>query len=531
MSLSDEEILRLNRILHDLEEGMLSSDEVQNLENWLKSSEDARRYYVQRRMLISGLMRMSDEAQLDGVNHFWEKQETVYKFLIIGGIGLVFAFIAFLSFEWDKGARRNFVDIDVEHSDAGCAILMEVVDVEWDGGEGVVGAPLSKGRLALRAGLARLEFYSGASMTLEAPCEVELLGVDEARCLRGRVRVRVSPHARGFRLHAPDARLVDLGTEFGVMVDEGGRSEVHVFEGEVDVYPGLKGDGGRINLTSGRLWSLSTGEIEEGARRGEFVDGRGLRSRSRAYSEHRVKKWREKMKQIEEDKRVIVCYLFENDVEEDRTLRNGGFQATEATHGSVVGARWTEGRWPGKRALQFKSPGDRVRVSVDGEYSAITLCAWVSVDGYDRRYSSLFLTDGFQVGNPHWQLQRDGGLVFGVKSKGEDKFQHVFRSPPVFQSNNLGVWIHLATTFDFRSGIGRHYVNGRLVIEHEEKDIPEGSMMRFGMAELGNWGLPSKVEESMEVRSFNGKMDEFLLFREALSPDEIRNLYEVGRPD
>lgn len=357
------------------------------------------------------------------------------------------------------------------------------------------------------------------------------MGVDEAKCMHGRLQVRVSPHARGFKLLAPDAKLVDLGTEFGVVVDQNGRSEVHVFEGEVDVYPGRQGENQKVSLTTGKMWSVTTGKVEKGARRADFINGHELRSRSKELSEQRVRMWRENMKQLMLDERLVVGYSFETESEIDRILENGVSGANEGTHGSIVGARWSQGRWPGKNALQFKSPGDRVRVKVDGEYTAITLCAWVAVDGYDRRFNSLFLTDGFQVGNPHWQIQSDGRLVMGVKSKSEDKFQHVFRSPPVFQPGNLGIWYHVAVTFDLRSGIGRHFVNGRMVMEHEEKEIPEGSVMRFGMAELGNWGQPSREEMSMEVRSFNGRMDEFLLFREALNGEEIRKIYEMGRPE
>lgn len=236
------------------------------------------------------------------------------------------------------------------------------------------------------------------------------------------------------------------------------------------------------------------------------------------------------MRKVMEDPRLVLGYAFDPKSEGERTLMNGVANAAEKTHGSIVGARWTQGRWTEKRSLQFKSPGDRVRVQVDGEWPTITLCAWVAVDGYERRWNSLFLTDGFHPGNPHWQIENDGRVVLGVNRKKVGGIQDVFRAPALFNAGNMGVWYHLAVTFDLRTGVGRHYVNGRLVWEHVEEGIPPEAMMRIGMAELGNWGQP-KNAKSTEVRSFNGRMDEFLLYKEALSEVEIRGIYELGKPE
>jgi hypothetical protein len=33
------------------------------------------------------------------------------------------------------------------------------------------------------------------------------------------------------------------------------------------------------------------------------------------------------------------------------------------------------------------------------------------------------------------------------------------------------------------------------------------------------------------IRNLNGSLDEFMIYKAALSADEIRQLYEVGKPD
>jgi hypothetical protein len=53
--------------------------------------------------------------------------------------------------------------------------------------------------------------------------------------------------------------------------------------------------------------------------------------------------------------------------------------------------------------------------------------------------------------------------------------------------------------------------------------------LRIGDAEIGNGGLPT-LESGNPVRNFNGRIDEILLFGEALSPDDVRRFHERGKP-
>ena len=86
--------------------------------------------------------------------------------------------------------------------------------------------------------------------------------------------------------------------------------------------------------------------------------------------------------------------------------------------GGIVGARVTQGRWPGKTALDFRGEGDRVRFNIPGEFDAITLYAWVRIDALDRELNSLFLTDHYDAGEFHWQLSSLGALHFSTSPVG-----------------------------------------------------------------------------------------------------------------
>ncbi len=100
-----------------------------------------------------------------------------------------------------------------------------------------VGDTIRPGALRLTRGAAQIEFFSGASMILQAGASLELVSPWEAICRAGKVTVRVPPPAQGFRLRTAGLDLVDLGTEFGVEARAGGATEVHVFEGKVEAHP------------------------------------------------------------------------------------------------------------------------------------------------------------------------------------------------------------------------------------------------------------------------------------------------------
>jgi len=540
--MSEDERLQLQSWLHDMEEGSLSEGDHAQLEALLLRSETARQFAVQRLGMSAALCRFADEAQEASSGD--QEAEKIVLFTpaapvrrgwpMSARLALAASFIlsaCVLTLVWQRPTKAPVVAGQTEVKDQGCAVLVDAANAQWAEGapSWQVGMAVPAGKFALTRGLVRLEFYSGASVTLEGRSELDIVSVKEARCRFGQMRVHVPPHARGFRLITPDADVVDMGTEFGLKVNEGGQSEVHVFDGEVEVFPGSGTD--KLSLKQGAMWNASGGATLENANSGAFADLASMRAHSRTDAEHRMKTWRKGMKSYLTDPRLLVGYTFEPENEWERTLSNQRPQAGEATNGSIVGARWSQGRWQGKRSLEFKSPGDRVRLVVAGEYHAITLAAWVQLGGIDRRFNSLFLTDTWAPGNPHWQFVQDGSFVLGVHALEKGRPQYAANSPKMFGPETLGSWFHLATTFDLRNGVEKHYVNGVLVTEHQEPKIDAKARIIIGSGELGNWGLPEGTSPRTEVRSFNGRMDEFLLFGDVLEAREIARIYDLGRPN
>ena len=156
--------------------------------------------------------------------------------LLVAGLGLMIALIAVMlpSGRPIPTAAMNPPQTHFK----GVAVVTRQVDAAWGrGGLKVrIGHPLPTGRLVLESGLAQIEFYQGVTAVLEGPAELVLLDENRAICHRGRIRALVSPQAKGFTIQTPESRVVDLGTELGVLVKPDAPTEVHVFDGEVEVH-------------------------------------------------------------------------------------------------------------------------------------------------------------------------------------------------------------------------------------------------------------------------------------------------------
>ncbi len=115
------------------------------------------------------------------------------------------------------------------------------------------GSRVGLGLLSVGDATLRLAFDRGVWLTVEGPAEMDVVSGMELHLSRGRATARVEPLGRGFTILTREARVRDLGTEFGIDVEpSSGATGVAVFEGEVDVHRGgapqrlLKGEGLRI---------------------------------------------------------------------------------------------------------------------------------------------------------------------------------------------------------------------------------------------------------------------------------------------
>lgn len=140
------------------------------------------------------------------------------------------------------------------------AWLVNAQNCSWTDGDPP--ADLRPGRiLRMDSGLAEVQFRSGARLVIEGPARLEFLSAGSARLHLGKIAARVPPEATGFEVFCPHGKVIDLGTEFGVSVADGGAAEVYVFEGRVDAYPAVGQAGEKVNLVKNQGARLSGGTV------------------------------------------------------------------------------------------------------------------------------------------------------------------------------------------------------------------------------------------------------------------------------
>lgn len=407
------------------------------------------------------------------------------------------------------------------------AVLTRTVEPNWDRRmkSPRVGGALEPGTLRLESGLAQVVFYSGARVVIEGPTELQLVSSTEAVCRTGRLLIEVPPHARGFRIKTPQLSVVDLGTSFGIDAI-GGRTEVHVFKGNVDFSTGRTkqslGEGRGVAVQGSASPTLMAANPED------FGPLFGFQQRSMAAEAYRYEQWQFASAELNQDPSLLVRLDFQNPGNAEWTLHNTVADNRSAGDATVVGCVRAEGRWREKQALEFQSVSDRVRLDVPGEFEALTLSAWVCVKGLDRQFNSLFMSDGFDPGTIHWLIRQDGVLGVTVFGHGYGKFQ-IVASPPVVTLDKLGIWQQLTVVVNGKAKQVVHYVNGVAVSRHPLNLAPP---FRVGSAELGNWNARngSKPTPAL-IRNLSGSFDEFQLFSRALTDAEVRELYDKGKPD
>lgn len=141
------------------------------------------------------------------------------------------------------------------------ATIVKTVDVEWQDQSFSQGDRVSSQMLALLSGYVRIQMDNGVEVTVQGPAELALRSLDSIQLTSGLLTASVPPGAEGFQVETPTANVVDLGTAFGVYLDENGASNVTVFDGKVNVSSQHVDDETLVN--EGETLSISNSRIEK----------------------------------------------------------------------------------------------------------------------------------------------------------------------------------------------------------------------------------------------------------------------------
>lgn len=423
------------------------------------------------------------------------------------------------------------------------AMLSHVVEAAWADGEPdrIEGAELPTGWLRLALGTVQVDLFSGARLFVEGPAQLELRSPNEAFLLSGKVACELNDSARGFRLLTPGLTVVNQGNSFGVKVTESGEQEVHALEGKVTI--GRTGESGTSQILAKQARRLDdTGFSETPFRPEDFPAFERVREREQAEAARLLLAWRAAADALDTDPAVRVHFNFEEQSPLDATLRNRVRGDGAGSDGQIIGARWAQGRWPGKGALEFRGRGQRVLLRLPGAAGSLTLLAWVRVDALSQPTAALLATDeppredangslppASETRAMRWDLKATGqfglSLSQGIVS-GQPQW-NAFPAPALLTPERHGQWLCLATVLDAARGELTHFINGVAVARHK---LPAGPPPALAHLALGNASVTDAEARQGLSHGFFGAMDELLVAARPFSAAELRRYYEVGRP-
>jgi hypothetical protein len=545
MKLSDKEIIELNQLLDRLVENNLSFDQKKRLEEWLNESVEARRYYVSYLDMSVSLGYYADESLGDA-----EKQDEPVKFLeVIRFLQpwlpiaalLVFGFYLYFTFpphglKFDEVSELSTLGVQTDEkpymvqasvSNAAVALMTKSVGLQW-GHKSLTksedGAALNAGPFSFARGMAQLEFMQGATAILEGPIDAQLLHTNALSLMLGKLRAHVPRVAVGFTVDLPMGKVVDLGTDFGVEVHEEGSAEVYVYRGKVK-YEGVDFEGNEVlrQLSGGEAIFLDPSGMLSPIDMplGDFAGSADLATRSLENASKRRAAWLKESHRLAADPSTLLYYGFEGHDSWARVLKDETNRGNGNGDGAVIGCNWTEGRWPGKGALQFSQDNDRVCLNISKPLTSATLVAWVRLDTLTQHGAPLIFSRPNLDGAVGWLVNSEGKLVLEVKvSDSYEKYESAVALSP----DRLGIWVHLASSFDGKNKWVTHFVNGR---SFSREKISQARSITLKKGLLGHfYPFPNRNPNL----SLKGSIDEFAVFNSAWDEKKIRELYEVGSP-
>ena len=446
----------------------------------------------------------------------WHKAAALFAGVAIAlAVGL---FVGFVLRQPHLSNDAQILTAEVNDSESSVATLVSAVDAVW-------AAPLQEsarlgpGLLKLKEGVAQVVFAKGAVLSLEGPVELELINDSQCRLLSGAVAANVPADAIGFTVVTADMRIIDLGTAFGVRIDQDASTEVHVFDGKVDLVETKETDRQPNRLVKGQALKVVQGEpMSIQADPASFIKNADVAHRVDQRREQARLRWVEYSRRWKKDPSVVLRYDF--DAISKGTVLN---TVDEETHPAIpvnASPRLIEGRWPGKRAMLFDGHTDVLKVADDQSLrleNDFSLAVWLRLGGVPYNGWTRIVGKGFgTLRNYGLWMPANDRIVWQICSQGEFEWWDTEVTTRPIRKDDWHLLVGVLA-----DDMGKIYVDGRLELARA-MDRPVATS-----DDPLTIGYYSNVPAHEGY--FSGALDELILLKRALSASEITEMYEAGR--
>lgn len=415
--------------------------------------------------------------------------------------GVLFA-AYFVTVSWDMLGKKG----SKQSADSGqqVAVISNTEDAEWSPNTRLTGASrngksIKSGEpLKIDSGLVELQLKQGTTLLVEGPAEWTIDGDNEATLKRGKLVARIPKQAIGFTLETPTAKIVDLGTEFGVEVSKSSTTEVLVVKGRVDVNP----VGGSSAAASTKL---QAGE-------GVQITAEGVHAKTNGALPDKFKRLVEASNQDASGPNapstpttgLVAYYPFDGDTRDHATeyAANSGKTADDL---KIVGpSEFLVGQVG--RGLRLTGGYGMAPISPDLQLPpTFTIEAWIVAERLANDHQRLVLNWGRDELAYHFG-------IFGKQVKlfiGQKDSERVSIGGGELKIER---WEHVAATADGR--LLRVYLNG----------IEVGSQPYDGtlfVSTTEGLGLGDSAGAELPSSRLHGAIDELAIWNVALSPEQI----------
>jgi hypothetical protein len=383
-------------------------------------------------------------------------------------------------------------------------------------------------KLQLEKGLVEITYANKAKVLLEGPVFYTIDSPKSGVLIQGKLFARADTvQARQFTIVTPNAKYVDLGTEFGVEVNAKGYSTLAVFSGKVNASAKLaEGSWTKpIPVAKGEAVACDKKTFKPlVARRSNFPSMQPLPPPP---PDGNYQRWSDAAKELQRRPDLFAYYNFQPDDNNQKLLANHALTGA-AFNGEIQNAVWVNGRFPGKSALDFRAANAGVRVNLPNEYRQMTVIAWVNSDRLANPFNGILMSDDWdQLKKLHFQIKNTGHINLNVRGQLSKRVnaQEYNETTKAIPAEYIENWCMIAGVIDAPDQCNL-YVNGEFF---ERLDVSQIPSIQIGSAMIGGWN-PGANKGPELIRSFSGRIDELMIFQSVLTPGEIKRLYEDGKP-